>query len=66
MKIMISTIVGIATIIGMFAIVVNASAMPDVHVSYSTDECVRVINYNAEDDYSCYKLPKKYNHVWVK
>lgn len=44
----------------------DALSMPDVWFSYSTDECVKVINYEKEDKYSCENLPKKFNHVWVK
>ena len=40
--------------------------MPDVHVSNSTQECVEVINFAPEDNYSCENLPEIYNHVWVK
>jgi hypothetical protein len=39
---------------------------PQVHVSNSTNECVRVINYNPDDKYSCDNLPELYSHVWVK
>ena len=41
-----------------------ASNIPDVHVSYSTGECVAVINYGT--DYSCEQMPEKYNHIWTK
>jgi hypothetical protein len=41
-------------------------SIPDVHTSYSTNACVKVINYNETDSYSCEYLPAKYNHVWVK
>lgn len=40
-------------------------AMPDVHVSYSTDECVKVVNY-TDTNYSCENMPKRFNHVWVE
>jgi hypothetical protein len=39
---------------------------PDVHISNSTGECVRVLNYVEGDSYSCDNLPSKYNKVWVK
>ena len=42
------------------------AAIPDVHISHSTDECVTVINYTDEDIYSCENMPTKYNKVWVK
>lgn len=44
----------------------TAMAMPDVWFSYSTDECVKVINYDKDHNYSCENLPTKFNHVWVE
>jgi len=44
----------------------SAIDIPDVHVSNSTGECVKVINYAEDDEYTCNVLPSKYNHVWVK
>ena len=41
-------------------------SIPDVKFSYSTDECVEVINYTEADKYSCENLPSKFNHIWVK
>ena len=43
-----------------------AATLPDVMFSYSTDECVKVINYAEDDKYSCENLPNKFNHVWVE
>lgn len=40
--------------------------MPDVWYSYSSGECVKVLNYAEDDNYSCENLPRKFNHVWVK
>ena len=39
---------------------------PQVYVSNSTNECVRVINYSESDEWSCENLPELYTHVWVK
>lgn len=44
----------------------SAAGLPDVHFSYSTDECVKVLNYVEGDNYSCENLPSKFNHVWVE
>ena len=44
----------------------TAMAMPDVWVSYSTGECVTVVNYDEGDNYSCENMPTKFNHVWVE
>lgn len=58
---------GLAFILALFVNAVeNAVNMPDVYVSYSTGECVKVLNYVEEDQYSCENLPSKYNQVWVK
>ena len=44
----------------------NVLDMPDVHFSNSSQECVKVINYDENDNYTCEVLPTKYNQVWVK
>jgi hypothetical protein len=44
----------------------DAMSMPDVWFSYSTDECVKVINYVEGENFSCENMPSKFNHVWVK
>lgn len=38
--------------------------MPDVFFSYSSGECVKVVNY-GENQWSCGDLPKRFNHIWV-
>jgi len=50
---------------GLGYAVVSALAMPDVHVSYETNECVKVVNY-TDEIFSCENLPSKFNHVWVQ
>jgi hypothetical protein len=51
----------------LVAFVLNESmSIPDVHISYSTEECVDVINYDKDDNYSCENLPSKFNHILVK
>ncbi len=41
------------------------TAIPDVHISHSTGECVKVINY-AGSEWTCDNLPSKYTHIWVQ
>ena len=53
----------VGVIINLF---LSAMAMPDVWFSYSTDECVKVINYVEGDNFSCENMPSKFNHVWVQ
>jgi hypothetical protein len=43
----------------------HLSSIPEVQFSYSTGECVNVMNF-VEPYYSCDKLPEKFIHVWVK
>lgn len=43
-----------------------ALSIPDVKFSYSSDNCVEVINYSDSDKYSCENLPTKFNHIWVE
>ena len=55
----------LAVIITMFGVVLNkAMALPDVHFSYETGNCVKVVNYNQDDNYSCENLPTRFYHVW--
>ena len=63
--------IGFALLMGALAGVVcwlflDSMSMPDVWFSYSTDECVKVINYVEGENYSCENMPSKFNHVWVK
>ena len=61
--------IGMIASIAVFAycnVVGNVIDIPDVHVSNGTGECVKVINYAEDDEYTCDVLPRKYNHVWVK
>lgn len=51
---------------GIVYLWLEALSMPDVWFSYSTDECVKVINYDKDDKYSCENLPTKFHHIWVK
>jgi hypothetical protein len=56
-----------AILITLFANAIETSLdRPDVHISHSTGECIRVLNYAENDRYSCDNLPSKYNKVWVK
>lgn len=41
-------------------------SIPEVQMSHSTGECVKVINYKESDTFTCEDLPSRYNHVWVK
>lgn len=48
------------------SVCLDSLEMPDVWYSYSSGECVKVLNYAEDDNYSCENLPRKFNHVWVK
>jgi len=50
---------------GLGYAMMSAAAMPDVHVSYATGECVKVVNY-TDEQFDCSNYPSKFNHVWVQ
>jgi hypothetical protein len=55
---------------GLFAMVDYAFSIPDVLVSYESNMCQQVQNYDSvlfgTTAYSCENMPTKFNHVWVK
>lgn len=56
-----------AAIGGLLGLGINwGLTIPEVQMSYSTGECVKVINYDEDTKYSCENLPSKYHHVWVQ
>ena len=59
------TVLCACVVFGSFAHAINTSMhLPDVHFSYATGDCVKVVNYNADDNYSCENLPERFYHVW--
>lgn len=61
------SIVAISTFGAALMFSLNSALMlPDVYTSYSTNECVKVVNYDISNSFSCDNLPTKYHHVWVK
>jgi hypothetical protein len=50
---------------GLVLAIGKAAALPDVHFSYSTQNCVKVVNY-TDDQFTCDNLPKRFYHVWVE
>ena len=65
MKLIQMALAGAALAYGTFYLIDTAASMPDVHFSYATNECVKVINY-TDEIFSCESLPAKFNHVWVQ
>ena len=68
---MIKSILGAIAVVGAAFLILDAAMMiPDVGVSYSTNECVEAVNYGrvvfGETNYSCENMPSRYNHVWAK
>ena len=62
-------VVGIAfvalAVFVLFKAVDTAASHPNVYFSYSTQECVKVVNY-TDEVFSCDNLPKRFYHVWVQ
>ena len=44
----------------------TAASLPDVWFSYSSGDCVKVLNYVEGDNYTCENLPSRFYHVWVE
>jgi hypothetical protein len=65
MKIVLIAVTSIGVAYSAFYAIDKAAAMPDVWFSYSTNECVKVINY-TDEIFACESLPAKFNHVWVQ
>lgn len=61
---LITVVIGIIVFTFAVYVINDILTMPDVYFSYSTNECVKVINYGT--DYTCENLPEKFNHVWVQ
>lgn len=60
------TIAMVSIVFGGFVVALDrAAALPDVHFSYSTQDCVKVVNY-TDDQFTCDNLPKRFYHVWVE
>ena len=61
---------GAAFGLGLFAFADYSFSIPDVHMSYASNNCVEVLNYPSTlfgtTNYSCENLPTKFNHVWVQ
>lgn len=51
---------------GLVYAITSTAALPDVHVSYGSNACVKVVNYAEGDNYSCENMPAKFHHVWVQ
>jgi hypothetical protein len=55
---------------GIFAMADYAMSIPDVMVSYETNMCKQVQNYDSvlfgTTEYSCENMPTKFNHIWVQ
>jgi hypothetical protein len=55
----------LAMITGLVYAANSALSAPDVYISYSTGECVKVVNY-TDENFTCDNYPSKFNHVWAQ
>lgn len=63
------TAVGLLTVLVLHQFIVLLDR-PEVHVSYSTGQCVEVVDHKAKHEgktspWSCDKLPETYERIWV-
>lgn len=66
------TVAFFTTVVAIFAITafmvyafLEFTGTPDVIFSYSTKQCVKVINADGTDG-DCNNLPERYTHIWGK
>lgn len=57
--------IGLFLVWGLFTALDGLLSQPEVHESWTTKQCVRVINGDGSEG-SCDNLPDKYKHVWVQ
>ena len=66
MKQAILTTAIVGTLVAGLAYAANSAlSMPDVYISYSTGECVKVVNY-TDEQFTCANYPSKFNNVWAE
>lgn len=59
-------LVAIITILALCTVTLyKALNTPEVEISYSTKQCIRVVYMDGKIT-DCSKLPEKYDRVWVK
>ena len=61
-----ATVLTICTVVVAIKITADLANIPDVYVSNSTQECVKVLNYVEHENYTCDDMPSRYNQVWVR
>lgn len=61
-SILVALLVAILFIL-LLVVIVSRTDQPDVYISWSSKECVKVKHSKVHD---CDNLPKKYNTVWVQ
>ena len=66
MNVLKGIIVGIIVGVAAISAISFPTDIPEVHTSYSSGECVKVVNFIESDKYTCENFPHRYNRVWVK
>lgn len=62
---MIYTVISILAVATLSWIMFNSLNTPEVEVSWSTKQCIRVVYMDGTTD-TCDNKPEKYDIVWVK
>ena len=65
MNILASIILGLSLVFLMYSCG-STLMIPVVHYSFTTDQCVSVVNSNIHDKYDCTNLPAKHYASWVR
>lgn len=59
------TVLGLVLVGKMMYAITYVVSVPDVYISYTTRECVKVVSY-TDEIFNCENYPTKYNHIWVQ
>lgn len=58
-------VLSILAFVGFFGMIWYGMNTPEVHYSWSTKQCVKVVYMDGKTD-SCDNLPSKFDKVWVE
>lgn len=56
---------GIVILAAFVLLISDICKMPDVYYSFKQNHCVRVVNFDPDNYYTCENLPTRYNLIYV-
>ena len=65
-EVFVALAVGVLMYLGLVLVLTDALEHPEVLISTTSGECVKVINFIPEHNYTCDNKPPKYSVTWVQ